>query len=126
MRPILGRDPALIASAVGGIVALLGSIVFNWGGDTIGVVNAALAALLAVYVAWGTYDTASAAILQLTKALLVLGVTFGADITADQTALVIVAVEGVVGAFMRTQLNAIVPPPAIPAAPGSVPVTEVR
>lgn len=125
-RQIFGRDPSLIAAAIGGVVAMFGSIVLNWSGDTIGVVNAAVAAALIVYTSWGTIDKFTSAVIQLVKALSILAVTFGADITADQTALVIFAIEGLIGAFARTQVTAVEPPPPVPVAPGSVPVTEVR
>lgn len=125
-RRIFGRDPALIATAVNGLIAFLGLTLFHWTGDTTGTITAVVAAVLAVYVAWGTIDTTTAALIQLLKAGVILAVTFGAHITADQTALAIIALEGVIGAFARTQLTAIEPPPPVPVAPGSVPVTEVR
>lgn len=125
VRRLFGRDPSLIASAIGGIVAFLGLAVFNWPGDLIGGVNAGVAALLAVYVAWGTVDKTTSALIQLLKAGVFLAVTFGAKISADQTALAIIALEGVIGAWTRTQVTAIEPGPTSPAAPGTVPVTVV-
>jgi hypothetical protein len=124
-RQIFGRDPMLIVSAHSALVALAGSTVFNLTGDQIGSIGAAMAALAIIYTSWGTYDKVTSALIQLTKVVIVLAVTFGAHITADQTALVIVAVETIAGAFGRTQVTAIDPGPAKPAVPGSVPVTEV-
>jgi hypothetical protein len=108
-KTIFGRDPMLIAGAIGGVVALLGSVVFNLTGDQIGTVNAVVAALLIAYVSWGTVDTFTGALIQLIKVVAILGVTFGAKISADQTALVILAVEGIASAFGRTQVTAVVP-----------------
>jgi hypothetical protein len=56
----------------------------------------------------------------------VLAVTFGAHITADQTALAIVALSAVLSAFGRTQVVAAVAPPVHQPAPGAVPVDDVR
>lgn len=125
-RRIFGRDPSLIASALGGVVAFLGLAVFDWSGDVIGSVNAILAAVLTVYTVWGTIDKVTSGLVQLIKAGVILAVTFGAHITADQTALAIIALEGLIGAWTRTQVTAIEPPPPVPVVPGSVPVTEVR
>lgn len=126
MRTIFGRDPMLIASAVGALVALAGSTVLNLTGDQIGSIGAVLAAVAIAYTSWGTVDKVTSALVQLTKVVIILGVTFGAHISADQTALAIVAVETVLGAFARTQVTAITPPPAVPVVPGSEPVTVVR
>jgi hypothetical protein len=126
MRSLFGRDPMLIASALGALLALAGATVLNLTGDQIGAANAVFAALAIAYTHWGTVDKFTPALVQVVKVVVILAVTFGAKITADQTALVIIAIEAVIGAYGRTQVTAIEPGPPVPAAPGSVPVTVAR
>lgn len=109
MRKIFGRDPALIAGLIEGIVLLATTFGLNWSAEQIGTVNAVLSVGLALYVAWGTVDTATAVLLQLAKALLALVVAFGVDVTADQTGAIIALLTMAIAAYTRTQVKAIVP-----------------
>jgi hypothetical protein len=126
VRTIFGRDPALIAALLEGIVLAATTFLTDWDAETVGVIQLVVTLVLALYVKWGTVTEVTAVILQLSKALLVLLVTFGVNLSADRQAVLLGLVAAAVAAFTRTQVTAITPPPPVPVVPGSTPVTEVR
>lgn len=109
-RQILGRDPAAILALVQAALTLLLSFgALAWAGlttqtdlmVTLGVLNA----LSAVYLAWGTTETALAAVIELFKAGLSFAAIYGLSISVEQTALAIVLINAVATAFLRTQTS---------------------
>jgi hypothetical protein len=126
MRKIFGRDPALIATLLEGLILAATTFLTDWNAETVGSIQAVVTLALALYIKWGTVTEATAVILQLGKALLVVLVTFGVNLPPDRQAVILGLLAAAVGAFTRTQVTAVVPPPPVPVAPGSVPVTEVR
>jgi hypothetical protein len=125
MRRIFGREPALIASVLEGLVLLITAFGLDLTGEQIAGVNAVTSLVLAAYVAWGVYDKAAAALLQLLKAFLVLLAGFGVNVGPERTAALVGLSTALIAAFARTQVTAVVPPAPKPAVPGSVAVTDV-
>lgn len=124
-RRIFGRDPALIAALIEGVVLAITTFLTDLSADDVGKVQIVLTLLLALYVKWGTVTEATAVILQLGKALLVAVGVFGLHIPPDRQAVLLTVLIAAVGAFTRTQVTAVVPP-NVPVVPGSTPVTDVR
>ena len=110
---IFGREPALIAGFIKALVALLVAFGLKWTAEQVGLVNAVVAALLGVYVAWATKDTLASAALALVDAVLALLIGFGLNLNADQSAAIIALVTVVLAMFNRTQTS-----PAAPAERG--------
>jgi hypothetical protein len=109
-RQILGRDPAAILAAVQIALALLLSfgvldIIGLRGQDDLAVVVTVLGALVALYLAWGTTETALAALVELVKAAVALGAIYGLQITTEQTGLLIAAITAITTAWLRTQTS---------------------
>lgn len=125
MRKIFGREPALIAGVIESAVLGVTAFGLDLSSEQIASVNGVVSVLLVVYVAWGTYDKAAAALLQLLKAGLVLLAGFGVNVGPERTAALVGLATALVAAFARTQVTAVVQPAARPAVPGSVPVTDV-
>lgn len=111
MKRIFGRDPALIAALIEGLVLAATTFGLDWTSEQIVTVNAVVAVALSVYVAWGTYDTTTAALLQLLKAGLVLLAGFGVHVGPDRTAALVGLAVALTAAFSRTQLTAVEPAP---------------
>lgn len=107
----IAREPAvvwvgLVAPAVQLILSFLGM-----GPELQTVLNALVVALCAVTTALLVKsDRLLPAILGLIQACIVVGLYFGAHISDTQQALIMTVVGGVVAAFLRTQLEAPVPP----------------
>jgi hypothetical protein len=109
-RQILGRDPAAILAAVQVVLALLLSfgvldVIGLKGQDDLAVVVTVLGALVALYLAWGTTETALAALVELVKAAVALGAIYGLQITTEQTGLLIATVTAISTAWLRTQTS---------------------
>lgn len=110
---IFGREPALVAGFIKAVIALAVAFGLGWSNQQVGLVNAVVAAILGVYVAWATKDTLAGAVLALIDAVLSLLVGFGLNLTADQTAAVVAVVAVILAMFNRTQTS-----PAKPAERG--------
>ena len=100
---IFGREPALVAGLVKAVIALAVAFGLGWTNEQVGLVNAVVAALLGVYVAWATKDTLASAVLALADAVLSLLIGFGLNLNTSQTAAVIAVVTVVISMFNRTQ-----------------------
>lgn len=126
MRKVFGREPAVIVALIEGLILAASTFLTSWTAETVGVVQLVATLLLAVYIKWGTVEEVTSVILQLGKAVLVLLVTFGVNLSADRQAVLLGLLAAAVAAFTRTQVSAIVPPPATPTVPGAVPVDVKR
>lgn len=115
MRTIFGREPALIASVIEGIVLLITAFGLDLSAEQIASVNAVASLVLALYVAWGTVNEAAGVLLQLVKAGLVMLAGFGWNVGPERTAAIIGVVTAIVAAYQRTQVTAISPTPVRPA-----------
>jgi len=104
-RVIFGREPALVAGLVKAVIALAVAFGLAWTNEQVSLVNAVVAALLGVYVAWATKDTLASAILALVDAVLSLLIGFGLNLSTNQTAAVIAVVTVVISMFNRTQTS---------------------
>lgn len=109
-RQLLGRDPAALLALVQAALTLFLSFgALGWAGLTtqtdlallLGVLNA----LSAVYLAWGTTETALAAVVELFKGGVAFAAIYGLSITVEQTALAIVLINAIATAFLRTQTS---------------------
>lgn len=109
-RQFLGRDPAALLALVQAALTLALSFgLLAWAGLStqvdlallLGVLNA----LSAVYLAWGTTETALAAVVELFKGLVSFGAVYGLSISIEQTALAIVLINAIATAFLRTQTS---------------------
>lgn len=109
-RQFLGRDPAALLALVQAALTLALSFgLLAWAGLStqvdlallLGVLNA----LSAVYLAWGTTETALAAVVELFKGLVAFGAVYGLSISIEQTALAIVLINAIATAFLRTQTS---------------------
>ena len=106
---IFGREPALVAGLVKAATALAVSLGLSWSAEQVGLVNAAVAALLGAYVAWATKHTLASAVLALSDAVLALLIGFGLTLTPEQTGALIGLVAVVIGMFNRTQTSPVTP-----------------
>lgn len=109
-RQILGREPAAIIAAIQVVLALLLSFgvlerVGLKGQDDLAVLVTVLGGLAALYVAWGTTETALAALVEVIKASVALGAIYGLQITTEQTGLLIAAVTAITTAWFRGQTS---------------------
>lgn len=109
-RQLLGRDPAALLAAVQVILALLLSfgvldVIGLKGQDDLAVLVTVLGALVALYLAWGTTETALAALVEVVKAAVALAAIYGLQITTEQTGLLIAAITAVTTAWLRTQTS---------------------
>ena len=126
MRTIFGRQPAVIAGLIESAVLVLTTFGLDWTSEQITVTNAAVSAVLAVYVAWGVKETLSGALVQLGKAVLMLLAGFGANLGPERTSALLGFLTLAVSAWNMTAQTAIVPAPGSPpVVAGSDPVTVV-
>lgn len=111
------REPAILLTLVATVVRLLTAHWLNTSPDTQAVVNAFVTAVAGVIVAvWVKHNGALPALLGFVQAAIALGVGFGWNISADQQALVMSVLGGIVALFTRTQVT----------APGTPPPTVLR
>lgn len=110
-RFVAGREPALLAAAIGTGLKLAGAFIVDLGAPQQAVLNAVVAAALGTLVAITTRDGLSAALLGLTQALIALAIGFGLHVDPDMQALIMSFVGTIIAMFIRTQVTAPVPPP---------------
>lgn len=99
---IFGREPAFFVGVVEAFLALL--LTFGIPGlnqDNVGVIVAAVSALLGLVVAYATRTTLYSALIGFAKAALVLAVTFGAPLTDAQTGAALALIALVASAYLR-------------------------
>lgn len=108
---IFGREPAAWAGVIKVALALAVAFGLGWTNEQVGLVNAAAAAILGVYVAWATTHTVGSALIAALEAALALAVGFGLHLSGEQTGLLI--------AFSATVLSLLNRNGTSPAAVGS-------
>lgn len=103
----LSRDPAFYVMLAATVIRLLAAFVVNLSADQQTWLNAAVAAIGGVVVAfWVRRDGQIAALTGLASALLAVAVGFGADINAEGQAAIMSFVGVAAAAFIRTQVTA--------------------
>lgn len=107
---IFGREPAAIIATIQAVLALLvgfGSLKFIGiaGQKELGLVMAVVCGVSALYLAYVTSETLLAPVIEVIKAALALGVIYGLQINAEQTALLIAAVTAIIGGWQRGQVS---------------------
>jgi hypothetical protein len=104
---IWGREPAVILAFVAALIQGVSGFFFHLTVDQQGVLNAVAVAVLGLVTAAAVKgDAWLPAISGLIKAVLALGVAFGAHWPADKQSLVMVLVTAAFAAFVRTQVTA--------------------
>jgi hypothetical protein len=99
---ILGQEPAFYVGVVEAALAVALSFgIFGLDQQKVGVIVAAVSAVLGFVTAYATKTTALSALVGAAKALLVLAVTFGAPLTDSQTAAAIAFITIFAGAWLR-------------------------
>jgi uncharacterized membrane protein YccC len=101
---IFGREPAAWLNLIGSVIALGGAYVLHLNTDQQGVLNVVAAAVVGVLVAASTHDGLSAALLGTVKALLLAGVAFHFNVSAENQALIYTLASAVLAMFIRTQV----------------------
>jgi hypothetical protein len=114
---IFGREPAAWLALVAVAVKLLAAFGVGITADQQAVVNAVAAAAVGVVVAVMAHDALAAPIYGLAQASLALAVGFGLHWSADQQAVVLSFVQVAVAMFVRTQVTAKTPGPAVSVPP---------
>ena len=109
-KQILGRDPAAILAGVQAVLALLlsfGALEFIGlrGQEDLMLLLGVLNGLSALYLAWGTTETALAALVELFKGVMAFGTIYGLQISTEQTGLAVIAINALATAFLRTQTS---------------------
>lgn len=112
---IFGREPAAIIATIQAVLALLiGFRALDFiglrGQDDLALVMAVVCGLSALYLAYVTSETLLAPVIEVIKAALALGVIYGLQINAEQTALLIAAVTAIIGGWQRGQVSPLVHP----------------
>jgi asparagine N-glycosylation enzyme membrane subunit Stt3 len=107
---IFGREPALIAALFAAAIKLVAAFWIHLNVDQQSALNAVVAAILGLIVAFTVGDGIQAAVLGFAQAALALAIGFGLHMTADNQAVLMSFVAVAVGMFVRTQVQAPVPP----------------
>jgi hypothetical protein len=110
---LFGREPAVWAGIVAVVVQFVAAFVVDVSQDVQTGVNVAAAALLGLLVAFKVGDGQVAALTGLAQAALALGMNLGLDWSADKQAAYMAIITVVAQAFVRTQVTAPVPAPAV-------------
>lgn len=123
---IFGREPAALVGVVEMFLALLLTLnLFGLGQEEVGAIMAVVAAAVGAVVAYTTRDTLVSALVGLTKAGLILAVTYGAPLTDNQTSAAIAFVTVTLGYFLRTQTVSLDTPLSAPSSGAPVRVTNL-
>lgn len=110
-RFLAGREPALLATLAGIAIKLIAAFFIDLSIEQQSALNAIVAAVVGLAVAYATRDGLSAGILGIAQALLALAIGFGLHIDPDNQALIMSFVATAIGMYERTQVTAPVPPP---------------
>lgn len=100
---IFGREPAFIAGFIAAALALLTGFGLDLSTEQVVLINAAVTALLGVYVAYVTHQTLLGVTVAATNAILALAIGFGANLSEEQTVAVVALVPFILGMWQRTQ-----------------------
>lgn len=107
----LGRDPALYLTAFATVVRLVAAFFIDLSPDQQAWLNAVATAVAGLVVAFIVRrDGQVPAILGFVQAVIALAVGFGADLSAEQQAVVMSLIGALAAAFVRTQVVAPVGP----------------
>ncbi|GAA0528910.1 hypothetical protein GCM10010172_06910 [Paractinoplanes ferrugineus] len=114
---IFGREPALIAAFFAAVINLVAAFWVDLTADQQTYLNAVVAAVLGLIVAFTVGDGIQAAVLGFAQAALSLAVGFGLHMDATDQATLMSFAAIAVGMFVRTQVTA--PAPAQDSPAGS-------
>lgn len=103
---IFGREVALWLALTAATIKLISAFWLRMSNDQQTLINAAVAAIVGVVVAFLVRDGIQAAILGAAQAVLALGIGFGLHMTGDNQAVLMGFVAVAVGMFTRTQVTA--------------------
>lgn len=105
---IFGREPAFYVGVIEAVIAILVTFQLEFLTQAqAGLTVAAVVAVGTVVSAWATQDTLLAALVGATKALLVLGVGYGAPLTEEQVGLISGLVLVVGSGWLRNQTSSL-------------------
>lgn len=107
-----GRDPAWYTNLFAVVVIAVSTWLTPLTVDQQGALNAAALAIAGMVIAFQVHDGQLAFAVNLFKALVALGISFGLHLTPEQQMLVMTLVTAVGSGFIRTQVGAPVPAPA--------------
>lgn len=103
---IFGREPAAIVSIIEAVLAMALSFgLFSLNQDRVGAIVAAVVALFGLLTAYLTKDTLLGVAVGFAKAVLVLGATYGLNLTIEQNGALLALITVVVGFWQRTQTS---------------------
>lgn len=106
---LFGREPALWAALAAAAIKLIAAFWILLSVDQQSALNAVVAGVLGLIVAFVVRDGIQAAVLGFAQAALALGIGFGLHMSADNQAVIMSFVAVAVGMFVRTQAGAPVP-----------------
>lgn len=110
---ILKREPAVWAAFFAAAIKLVAAFLIHLSTDQQSALNAIVAAVIGLVVAFSVRDGIQAAVLGFAQALLALAIGFGLHVTAENQAVVMSFVAVAVGMFVRTQVTAKTGPVAV-------------
>jgi FtsH-binding integral membrane protein len=106
---LFGREPAAWAALAAVVIKLVAAFWIHLSADQQSALNAVVAGVLGLIVAFVVRDGIQAAVLGFAQAALALGIGFGLHVAADNQAVIMSFVAVAVGMFVRTQATAPVP-----------------
>lgn len=109
---VFGREPAVLLGVISSVLALASLLILHWSTDQLAVVMAFVVAGLDFYVAWATRDTLLSVATGLIKAAVILLAGFGLDLDPATVTAVILVMNAIFSAFVRTQTSPVAFPPA--------------
>ena len=104
------RDPALIVSLLATAVRLIAAFWIDLSVEQQSAINAVIAGVAGLWIAFLVRDGQAAGILGVAQALIALAVGFGLRLDPDQQAVIMSFVGTAVAMFVRTQVTAPAPP----------------
>jgi hypothetical protein len=108
---VFGREPAVYIAVLEAALAFL--VTFGLDGlsaEQSTNILAAAVALGGVLTAWATRDTLLAALGGAGKAILILGTSYGLNLSQEQVGLAVVVITSVAGVWLRTQTSPVETP----------------
>lgn len=108
---VLGREPALWAGLAKAVIITIATFAFPLTTDQQGTLNAVVAAVLGLVVAFAvSAEKAVPFLLGLLEAIIAVAVSFGANLTPTNQLVIMGLAAAVVAMFTRTQVVAPIPP----------------
>ena len=112
-----GRDPVWFTNLFAAVVMGVSTFILPLTIDQQGALNAVAMAVAGVIIAFQVHDGQLGLAVNLMKALIALGLSFGLHFTQEQQLVLMTIVTAVGAGFTRTQVAAPIPPPAKTAEP---------